>query len=68
MECHKFGRGHCDRAMWGEVGHYYRAASQVSDKFLNGHSNEMLEVAGVSIQKSPAPQLAKAALLMAAED
>ncbi|CAL5228114.1 g11190 [Coccomyxa viridis] len=42
--------------------------SQVSEKFLNGHSNELLEVVGVSIQKSPAPQLAKAALLMAAED
>ena len=41
---------------------------QVSEKFLNGHSNALLEVVGVSIQKSPAPQLAKAALLMAAED
>ncbi len=47
---------------------HLRAAVQVSEKFLNGHSNELLEVVGVSIQKSPAPQLAKAALLMAAED
>lgn len=40
----------------------------MSDKFLNGHSNEQLAVIGVSTQKNPAPQTAKAALLMAAED
>ena len=46
----------------------YPFALQVSDKFLNGHSNDQLAVIGVSIQKNPGPQMAKAALLMAAED
>ena len=41
---------------------------QISEKFLHGHSNEELAVLGVSVQKNPAPQSAKAALLMAAED
>ena len=40
----------------------------MSDKFHNGHSNEQLAVIGVSTQKNPAPQTAKAALLMAAEN
>ncbi|CAK0785667.1 hypothetical protein CVIRNUC_008878 [Coccomyxa viridis] len=42
--------------------------SQISEKFLHGHSNGELAVVGVSVQKNPPPQSAKAALLMAAED
>ena len=41
---------------------------QISEKFLHGHSNGELAVVGVSVQKNPPPQSAKAALLMAAED
>ena len=41
---------------------------QISEKFLHGHSNEELAVVGISVQKNPPPQSAKAALLMAAED
>lgn len=68
---------HCSgQAKDNEVEHHGKSVSfsshcaslQVSEKFLNGHSNDWLEVVGVSTQKSPAPQLAKAALLMAAED
>lgn len=50
------------------VAELHHCCAQVSDRFLNGHSNEQLSVIGASIQKNPAPPSGKAALLMAAED